>query len=229
MLQMRVISVHLMPLANGNFFVYGTDTNANRLDVTSYKYLLFNRHKESYYGTMVEETILDGMSGLIISSWQLVTLFAEEGFNRVVEWEWDQLANLCLSSAHAIYDAIIAKEWHPDFTQLNQENSFRWSLPKSVIEEFGQGFWESSITQDGEDWSVKGFIIDLFHYGLESYFQENETVKYLLGEKLELLKNHQLSGQELAAYFDETRWLESIGIKEDPTPFTFRPSTRGTA
>ncbi|MBM4761497.1 DEAD/DEAH box helicase [Bacillus sp. B15-48] len=219
MLQLKVISVRLMPLANGNFFVYATNVDGHSLQLPDYKQLLFNRHKESYYGTMLEEMALSGISGVVVSSWQLVTLFAEESFNRVVEWEWDELAHLCLASAHAIYDAILAKEWHPDFSMLDSK-SFRWSLPTSVIDEFSPSFWEETIAQDGEKWPVRVFIADLFHYALETYFKENETLKYLLGEKLQLLQNEQLSGRELSAYFDETRWLEWIGLKEDEAPFT---------
>lgn len=226
MLQMRVISVRMMPLANGNFFIYAMDTNDQYLELSNFKHLLFNRHKESYYGTMVEETVLDGITGVILSSWKLVTLFAEESFNRVVEWEWDELSHLCLSAAHTIYDAILAKEWHPDFTMLQATNdpfanqSFRWTLPTSVIEEFGESFWEDTIYQDGENWPIRDFIAELFHHALDAYFQENETLNFLLAEKLQLLRNQQLSGKELAAYFDENRWLEWIGLKDDPTPFT---------
>ena len=45
-------------------------------------------------------------------------------------------------------------------------------------------------------------------------------MKYLLGDKLDVLRKNHLSGKQLAAYFDEDRWLEWIGLKEDPAPFS---------
>ncbi|MCM3586923.1 DEAD/DEAH box helicase [Mesobacillus maritimus] len=238
MLQMKLISIHIKPLADGRFFLYAQDRDGNGLGLSSWKHLLFNRHKESYYGTMLEEDQQDGSFGVVISSWQLVTLFAEETFNMIVDWEWDELADLCLSSSLAIHDAILEKDWHPDFRLLEQEGeltgnesssttapltesqNFRWALPEQVKDEFGPDFWTETIHQDGEEYPVLPFISDLFHHALDAYFDENETIKYLLGEKLELLRNNQLSGRELAAYFDEQRWLEWLGIKEDPAPFT---------
>ncbi|WP_404330410.1 DEAD/DEAH box helicase [Mesobacillus maritimus] len=240
MLQMKLISIHMKPLEDGRFFLHGMDANGRDIELSSWRHLLFNRHKESYYGTMLEDGKLNGAVGVFISSWQLVTLFAEEGFNRIVEWEWDELSHLCLASALAIYDAIHEKDWHPDFRALDgagsggngddttvgkaaapvtESRAFRWLLPEQVKDEFGDNFWDDTIHQDGQSWHVEKFISDLFHYALDSYFNENESLKYLLGEKLELLRNNQLSGRELAAYFDETRWLEWIGLKENPAPF----------
>ncbi|SEN49828.1 Superfamily II DNA or RNA helicase, SNF2 family [Mesobacillus persicus] len=242
MLQMKMISIQMKPLADGRFFLYALNPDGHWLDLSDWRHLLFNRHKESYYGTMLESATEDGINGVVISSWQLVTLFAEEGFNRIVDWEWDELSHLCLASAHAVYDAILEKDWHPDFRMLDhagdlegddasptsgtaaapitESGSFRWALPEQVKDEFGDNFWEDVIHQDGQDWQVERFISDLFHYALDAYFDENETLKYLLGEKLELLRNNQLSGRELAAYFDEARWLEWLGIKENPAPFS---------
>ncbi|WP_053360997.1 DEAD/DEAH box helicase [Bacillus sp. FJAT-27251] len=247
MLRMKQILVRMKPLDDGMFFLHAEDTYENSLPLSEWKHLLFNRHKESYYGTMLETGKRDGIDGVVIGSWQLVALFAEEGFNRIVDWDWDELSNLCLSCAHAIHDSVLAKDWHPDFAALagggddglagtgeealagtgieglaaesGDAPAFRWSLPENVQSEFGQSFWDETLTQDGKAYHVRTFVAQLFHHALEAYFNENEGLKHLLGEKLELLRNNQLSGSQLAAYFDETRWLEWIGIKENPAPF----------
>ncbi|MFS0637326.1 DEAD/DEAH box helicase [Mesobacillus foraminis] len=232
MLKTRQIVVHIAPISNGQFWLYAEDMNENPLPLSEWKHLLFNRHKESYYGTMLETGKGDdGAEGVKIGSWQLVTLFAEESFNRMVEWDWDELSQLCLASAHSVQEAIVEKDWHPDFSLLNEdgeagrsagtldEKAFRWMLPERVKEEFDSSFWEETINQDNEKYPVEEFVGDLFHHALDDYFNENEALMYLLGEKLELLRNNQLTGRELAAYFDENRWLEWIGLKEDPAPF----------
>ena len=45
-------------------------------------------------------------------------------------------------------------------------------------------------------------------------------MKELFGPKLALLRKQNISGAELARYFDEESWLEWVGIKENDTPFT---------
>ena len=42
----------------------------------------------------------------------------------------------------------------------------------------------------------------------------------MFGPKLALLRKQNISGAELARYFDEESWLEWVGIKESDTPFT---------
>lgn len=60
-------------------------------------------------------------------------------------------------------------------------------------------FWEEALKVNDEKLAVREFVADLFHYALESYFHENETMKYLLGDKLDVLRNKQLSSSQLAA------------------------------
>jgi SNF2 family DNA or RNA helicase len=42
----------------------------------------------------------------------------------------------------------------------------------------------------------------------------------LFGPKLDLLKKQNISSGELARYFDEESWLEWVGIRESPVPFS---------
>ena len=107
----------------------------------TWQYLLFNYHKESFYGTMVETLIVEDVEGIVLNGWQLATLFAHDQFNRMVDWDWNDTAELCLASAHTIHDAILEKEWMPDFSAWEQDE-FRWSLPDRVIDEFAPAFWE---------------------------------------------------------------------------------------
>lgn len=139
MLEIKQIHIDVMPVAGGRYFLRAEDFNGFDLNSSEWKKLLFFRHKESYYGTMLDSDKWGSAEGVTLSAWQLVTLFGEESFNRLVEWEWDDLGDICLSTAHAIYDAILAKEWHPDFTQLDGED-FRWKLPGSVLDEFHEPF-----------------------------------------------------------------------------------------
>lgn len=217
-MEIKQIHIDVIPIADGRYFLTGEDLNGVELETYKWKKLLFFRHKESYYGTMVDEDKWGVSQGVIVSAWELVTLFGKESFNRLVEWEWDNTGDICLSTAHAIYDAILAKEWHPDFSELDGEK-FHWKLPESVLDEFHQPFWEEQLVIEDRQLLVREFVAELFHHGLESYFHENETMKYLLGDKLDVLRNQQLTATQLAAFFTEDRWLEWIGLKENPAPF----------
>ncbi|WP_071460935.1 DEAD/DEAH box helicase [Bacillus massilinigeriensis] len=219
MYKLNETEIHLHPQGNGSYFLYAQDNRGLVLDPMRWKHLLFNRHQESFYGTMLEVSSHQGIPGIVLSGWQLVTLFAEESFNRMVDWQWNDLSELCLASSHAIHGAILEKDWHPDFSSL-EDGDFRWILPQQILDEFHEDFWNDTIREYGEDWPVEKFVSDLFHDALEAYFHENESLKYLFGEKMELLHNKSLSASQLRAYFDEARWLEWIGIKEDPAPFT---------
>src|SRR5574342_617661 len=167
MLEIKQIRIDVMPVAGGRYFLSAEDFDGFDLQTSVWKKLLFFRHKESYYGTMADSDKWGGTEGVILSAWQLVTLFGEESFNRLVEWEWDEIGDICLSTAHAVYDAILAKEWHPDFAQLDGED-FRWALPESVLDEFHEPFWNETIKVKEESISVRAFAEDLFHHALES-------------------------------------------------------------
>ncbi|WP_174734300.1 DEAD/DEAH box helicase [Mesobacillus harenae] len=218
MIKTRYLKINVQPYED-RFFLSADNYHGKKLDPARWQQLLFHSHKESYYGTVLEVTKQDGVPGVVLSGWQLVTLFSSEGFNRMIEWDWNELAETCLASSHAIYDAIIEKEWFPDFNGLGEEQ-FRWRLPERVEDEFGPSFWEESVETGTGEIETRPFMENLFHDALESYFNENRAMKYLLREKLDVLRNSQLSSRQLAAFFEEESWLEWIGLKEDPAPFT---------
>jgi SNF2 family DNA or RNA helicase len=177
------------------------------LPVSEWRHLLFQRHRESYYGAFLD---IKG-DAVILDGWKLATLFANEKFNPFIEWDWDEEAELCLVAAPAIYEAITEKDWLPDFEAL-EAGEFRWQLPKRVQEEFGDTFWEET--------GVQSFISDWFHDSLNSHLNQNKETKKWLGDKLDLLQKQSFPAGVLSAFFDEDTWLEWIGLKESGVPFT---------
>lgn len=211
MLKTRYIRINITDLDEDRFFVSAVDENNRPYPPSTWQYLLFNYHKESFYGTMVETMNVEGVEGIALNGWQLATLFAHDQFNRMVDWDWDDTAQLCLASAHTIHDAILEKEWMPDFSAWEQDE-FRWSLPDRVIDEFAPAFWERE--------HVLPFIKNWFNHSLNDYLEQNKELKTKFGEKIRTLREGSIPPHQLAAFFDEEGFRVWMGITDTSVPFT---------
>ncbi|MFD2446731.1 DEAD/DEAH box helicase [Bacillus sp. CGMCC 1.16607] len=205
MLRTKKLMITVEKWDNGVFAVSALDDGVH-LPVHEWKNLLFGRHRESYYGAFLEVK----NEAVLLDAWRLATLFAHEKFNPFIEWEWDEQAELCLTAAPSIFEAITEKDWLPDFSAL-ESGEFRWQLPKRVVEEFDPSFWEEE---------VEAYISDWFHDALNAHLDQNKETKKWLGEKLSLLQKQNFPPGMLSAFFDEDTWLEWIGLKENAAPFT---------
>ncbi|UII55697.1 DEAD/DEAH box helicase [Cytobacillus spongiae] len=215
MLKTRYLKIKIEQLSYGRYFLTAFNDQARPVEISRWQTLLLNRHEESYFGTLVDKAFHEGNEGIVLNGWQLVTLFANEGFNRLIDWDWDETAEVCLSSAHAVYDAILEQDWHPDFSSM-QDDTFRWSLPENVLEEFDDSFWERPLLNS----TVQSFVRQLFNDALDEYLVHDSATRKLFGERLEALRKLELPPQQLMNFFDEEKWLEWMGLKEDDTPFT---------
>ena len=160
---------------------------------------------------MTETAEIDRIHGVILNGWQLATLFAHDQYNRMIEWDWDETGQLCLASAHAIYDAVTQIEWMPDFAAWEQDE-FRWALPDRVLDEFAPSFWEQE--------NVLSFMKKWFNYSLNGYLNQNKELKAKFGEKLQTLTESTIAPHQLASFFDEESFRVWMGIIENPVPFT---------
>ncbi|MBI0578032.1 DEAD/DEAH box helicase [Neobacillus cucumis] len=219
MLKTRFIKLLTMKLEDGRYFLAAQEERGHFLHPDDWKNLLFSRHEESFFGTLLETENVRGIEGVPLSGWQLVSLFAKESFNRFIEWDWSEESEICLAAAFALHEGIIEKDWLPDFS-VWEHGDFRWQLPERVKEEFDPSFWEQDLQVADTPETTLQFIGDLYNNALDGYLTRNSAMKELFGPKLDLLKKQNISGGELARYFDEESWLEWVGIKESDTPFT---------
>ncbi|WP_246141040.1 DEAD/DEAH box helicase [Bacillus marasmi] len=127
----------------------GLARNGEVFPVDLWKKLLFFHHKETFYGTMVEVSRIDGVEGVLVNGWELVTLFSDEPFNRFIDWDWDDLSQVGLAAGPALYDAVVEHDWLPDFAAWESGAVFRWAVPERVLDEFGPGFWEQKLVVRG--------------------------------------------------------------------------------
>jgi SNF2 family DNA or RNA helicase len=221
MLKTRFMKLLTTKLGEGRFLLRAQDEHGRFMNPFRWKDLVFSSHEESFFGTLLENETLDEVEGVVVSGWQLVSLFAKESFNRYIEWDWNEESETCLAAAHAMYEGIVEKDWLPDFS-VWEHGDFRWKLPERVKDEFDPSFWEQPVSHDdsGQETPTKTYISDLFNSALDGYLTRNAAMKELFGPKLDLLRKQNISGGELARYFDEESWLEWVGIKENDTPFT---------
>ncbi|MEH7074295.1 DEAD/DEAH box helicase [Neobacillus drentensis] len=222
MLKTRFLKLLTTKIGEGRFLLTAEDERGHVMSPFRWKNLVFSSHEESFYGTLLENETMNGVEGVAVSGWHLVSLFAKESFNRFIEWDWNEQSEICLAAAHALYEGILEKDWLPDFS-VWEHGDFRWKLPERVKDEFDPSFWEQRIEdaepEDGQG-TTKSYISDLYNNALDGYLTRNAEMKELFGPKLDLLRRQNISGGELARYFDEESWLEWVGIKESDTPFT---------
>lgn len=215
MLKNRFIKLLTTKLEDGRYLLTAQNEHGKVMATSVWKNLVFSRHEESFFGTLLESEIAHGMEGVPLNGWQLVSLFAKESFNRFIDWDWSEDSEVCLAAAHALYESILEKEWLPDFS-VWEHGEFHWQLPDRVKDEFASSFWEQEVNGH----PTLNFISDLYNSALDGYLTRNAAMKELFGPKLDLLKKQNISGGDLARYFDEESWLEWVGIKESDTPFT---------
>ncbi|MEH7352132.1 DEAD/DEAH box helicase [Neobacillus drentensis] len=255
MLKTRFMKLLTTKLEDGRYLLTAQEEHGYEMQPSMWKNLVFSSHEESFFGTLLETETLNGIEGIVMSGWQLVSLFAKESFNRFIEWDWNDQSEICLAAAHSLYEGILEKDWLPDFS-VWENSEFCWKLPERVKDEFDPSFWEQKVTDESRSvdsepvdglaggvnrsrseglevvndetgefpndnlGTTKSYISDLFNSALDAYLTRNSAMKELFGPKLDLLKKQNISGNELARYFDEESWLEWVGIKESDTPFT---------
>lgn len=219
MLRTRFLKLSTTTLEDGRFLISAQDEHGRFLPPFVWKDLVFSTHAESFYGTALEETSAGNIDGVTLNGWQLVSLFAKESFNRFVEWDWNEESEICLAAALSVYEGILGKDWLPDFSVWGEaDGDFRWKLPERVKKEFASSFWQQEVAGTSRD--ARQYISDLFNVALNTYLTRNTKMKELFGPKLALLKKQNISGGELARYFDEESWLEWVGVKKSDAPFT---------
>ena len=234
MLKTRFMKLLTTKIGEGRFLLTAEDEQGRVMSPFRWKNLVFSSHEESFFGTLLETETINDVEGVVVSSWHLVSLFAKESFNRFIDWDWNEQSEICLAAGLALYEGILEKDWLPDFS-VWEHGDFRWKLPERVKDEFDPSFWEQMIEEPGMDddstdpnlgmtgsqlGTTKNYISDLYNDALDGYLTRNAAMKELFGPKLDLLRKQNISGSELARYFDEESWLEWVGIKESDTPFT---------
>ncbi|MBS4175449.1 DEAD/DEAH box helicase [Bacillus sp. FJAT-49736] len=210
MLKTTVLKIQIEYLEKGAFFVYAEDPNGQEINPSVWKRQLFIWHEESFYGSSLSTSRHKGRLGITIDGWLLLALFANESFSSLVNWEWDVIGQLLLSSAPIMHEAVVKGIALPLFTE-SEEHPLIWRLPQLVLDEFEAHFWEQPIG----DATAKELLEEWYHQAMTSFLQSRPGII----DKIKNLGKTSLTAEELTSYFDEKRFRDWIGA-EDERPFT---------
>ncbi|PLT35829.1 DEAD/DEAH box helicase [Bacillus sp. V5-8f] len=224
MINKGYLKVYTTALEDGTYAIAVSDEQNRYLHPQSVHKQLFTWDKASYYGTRLDIDTVDGVPMFILDAWGLLNLFATEGFNSFIEWDWSELSSLCLSAAPVLYETIIDGMPVPDFESL-QQGKVAWRIPSEVEDEFSPSFWDERIEQtspiqEEEQIQVREFINSWYNNAASVFLETYSPMKEKWQRALGALKETRLSPDELQAFFDRDSWLAWLGVSEDAKPFT---------
>lgn len=136
----KTLKVKIAAIGSGKYSIAIVAPENIYVNPESVRKLLFSWDEASFYGTRLTVDTIDTIPVFIVNAWVLLNLFAKEGFNSFIDWEWSELSSLCLSAAPVLHEAIEKGVPVPDFTSLQNEQ-IGWTLPEEVLEEFVPAFW----------------------------------------------------------------------------------------
>ncbi|MFC5466418.1 DEAD/DEAH box helicase [Lederbergia graminis] len=214
MMNLHKIELHVIPHKENSFFIYGLNEEQESIHPTAYMQQLFLWHEESFYGSFIEISSFQGHMGIELDSYGTLTLLGHEHFSSLIDWQWSELTDTLLAVSSIMLETIQEGHFLPSF-QDEEEHVVMWKVPDVIWEEFPPEFWE----QPFHDTTLRKFATSFYHHALNTYLQRHLDKKQL-SERLEELKESTLTADELEAYFDEERWQEWIGMKEENLPFS---------
>ncbi|TYS85208.1 DEAD/DEAH box helicase [Rossellomorea aquimaris] len=192
------------------FFITAENDEGKLLPPKEWKSQLFLWHEESYYGTLLE----DSVNGITVTQWQLLTLLAGEHFSSMIQWDWDETGQACIAIAPVIYEAVEAGRWLPRFEEW-QEKGLQFHIPDEVWSNFNDEFWEEELPDGGP--SLKNLTENWFQGALNEAMASGGSSAM---QRIQKLKESTLTSEELDAYFDEKRWSEWIAGEDEELPFS---------
>ncbi|OAH54453.1 ATP-dependent helicase [Domibacillus aminovorans] len=225
----KLDTIHLAThYENENFHILAIDDSGKPLPPESWTRLLFASHRESFYGTKLTYSQINGGKSVRLTPFEWVSLFKAEHFNRFARFEWDEAGHFSLACAPVLYEAVF--EAMPKFT----EYGINWPVPDDVHNEFADSFWEEPMFNE----SRFAFINRVFpliaaqaHPGMTvlansfgDQLTADELNRYFDPERL----RSYLAGSDLAAYepglrlsephADDELWrLEAVLIRNKPS------------
>jgi len=168
--------------------------------------LLFAWHEASWYGTMVEETKLNGRTLLILNSEQALQFLTYSQPNAFISIVYTEKLVALKKLAH-LYERALAEGWFvPDTLNWTREHSaWRVQLPEILHQHYNEQL-DVVEKSHAERW---------FSLLIEHLIEENVQVK----QAWEALLQKNGPSQMLTHINDAEQWLVTVGFEQDQSPF----------
>lgn len=180
----------------------GKGTNSGDL-----KYLLFARHKPSYYGTFIDTDNYRGRHVIFLSPLTSLDFFITQTWSGEPDWRWSDEIVMLMETAPRLKAALACGHWKPDFDKW-QEGKRGWRMD-----------WNRD--PDFRDIPAKvPFIDEWADLIINEMIEQNPEISHAWEKILSscpVLASGQDRRQSLTG--DEETWLEAAGWKQDLTPF----------
>ena len=171
------------------------------------KYLLFARHKATYYGTFIDTGNHQDREVLYLSPLTALDFFTIQTWSGELDWRWSDEISGLMEAVPRLRKALASGYWKPDFSNWRE----------------GQRGWRMDWTRAAgfDDLLAKAPFIDEWAGLIINELIEQKPEINRAWEKILLsypvLTPVQDRPQPLSG--DEETWLEAAGWQQDRTPF----------
>ncbi|WP_158661044.1 SNF2-related protein [Bacillus kwashiorkori] len=231
MLKIMQLTIRTKLNTDGSFFIFAVDDNGFGVPVGNWSHLLFQWHKQSFYGVKLDnqtELVTIGrsqflMDGVRVDAFSALELFGTEPFNGLVHWEFDDFSQIMLAVAPVMYESIVDLKWRPNFTR--SANRMTWEVPEDVWDEFLPNFWEEKLAdeaflQENVFATKQEFVQQLFDNGVHEFLKNHSVGGKNWTEQQAFLQSLVDRHIPVEKLFSDEMFMEWIGLKEDELPFS---------
>lgn len=201
MIDTSALTVHAKTMPGGSLFLWGTRDSGGVWDTVDFKQLLFAWHEPSFYGTFINESLLEEVEGVELDPLTALDYLAAPQHAEHVRLQWHKEAADLLQLAPWVASALKEERFMPDYE--------RWLK--------GQVGWKLQLPEETQGWmneEAEAWIASLVPAWLEAY-GDGERLRRL-EQSYPLMRHGELSR---SLWLDEEDWLVAIGWQQDAVPF----------
>lgn len=182
-----------------------------------WKYLFFQSHAASFYGSLYNTVESSKHLGLIVPCEHWLDALGNQSFNSFCDWKWDELSETCFEIAPALLQYInggsVAGPSLPKLSELSG------GLPSEISQQFSVKLMNKVIVSGEEHHGEPLTARDFASRWLAKSLDKN-PIQQKVGEIVGKLQEKGVSTNSLQQFFDEDRWQAWLGNANDDKPFT---------
>lgn len=196
-------------------FLWSESVDGRLFPTNEWAPLLLQWDPHSFYGSHVTPYKRHGKEGVFLPAWHATELFANEYFNTLVDWKWNEQAEVMLSTAPVLKEAIHSLDLAPH----QEGEQVIWQVPERIWSEFPDSHWQrhlpETLTKSGGQ-TIQDFVTKWYQQAAQTWLESYDRFSALQ----EALSDRPEERRRAMYYFDRTRFQQWVGETDDPLPFT---------